>query len=108
MEGVADLEKELQPQPASADRISKTFPLVSKNSRIALVMDDLSRPTPVAKLLPAVLDELKRGGVDPQPDHPYSRSGSAPPDGSERDCISELGKESLQGITLGKSGLWES
>jgi len=61
--GVTDLDKELQRSlqaPIGCQKLSK---LVNKNSHIALVMDDLSRPTPVAKLLPAVLDELKRGGV---------------------------------------------
>ena len=37
--------------------------MVRKRMQVALVMDDLSRPTPVALLLPAVLDELAQGGV---------------------------------------------
>jgi len=31
--------------------------------KVAVVVDDGSRPTPVAKILPAVLDELQSGGV---------------------------------------------
>ena len=63
--GVASLDKELQRSlqaPIGCQMLSK---LVNKNSRIALVMDDLSRPTPIARLLPAILAELKRGGVAP-------------------------------------------
>jgi len=37
--------------------------LVKQGMRVALVMDDLSRPTPVALLLPGVLEELAQGGV---------------------------------------------
>lgn len=33
--------------------------------KVALVIDDLSRPTPVPLLLPAVLEELSKSGVDP-------------------------------------------
>jgi len=37
--------------------------LAKAGMRVALVMDDLSRPTPVALLLPGVLEELAQGGV---------------------------------------------
>ena len=37
--------------------------LVKPGARIALVIDDGSRPTPVARLLPAVLAELQLGGA---------------------------------------------
>ena len=33
------------------------------DARIAIVVDDASRPTPVAQLLPAVLEELRAGGA---------------------------------------------
>ena len=38
--------------------------LVKPGQKIALVMDDGSRPTPVAKILPALLQELHLAGVD--------------------------------------------
>jgi nickel-dependent lactate racemase len=63
--GVTNLDNELQRGPQAPIGCQMLNKLVNKNSRIALVMDDLSRPTPVAKLLPSVLDELKRGGVAP-------------------------------------------
>ena len=81
--GVASLDKELLRSlqaPIGCQKLSK---LVNKNSRIALVMDDLSRPTPVAKLLPAVLEELERGGGSAQPDYPDSCPGRPPPNGSK-------------------------
>jgi nickel-dependent lactate racemase len=40
--------------------------LASADKKIVIVVDDGSRPTPVAKILPAVLDELARCGVDRQ------------------------------------------
>ncbi|MEJ2556759.1 MAG: lactate racemase domain-containing protein [Anaerolineae bacterium] len=39
--------------------------LARPGMKVALVIDDLSRPTPVALILPVVLEELARGGVDP-------------------------------------------
>jgi nickel-dependent lactate racemase len=33
--------------------------LVSKKDKILIIIDDMSRPTPVAKMLPPILDELK-------------------------------------------------
>jgi nickel-dependent lactate racemase len=47
-------------EPIGAMRLSA---MVKPGMRIALVIDDGSRPTPVAKLLPAVLGELQRGGA---------------------------------------------
>jgi nickel-dependent lactate racemase len=63
--GVTNLDQELHRSLQAPIGCRKLSQLVTKNSRIALVMDDLSRPTPVAKLLPAVLEELKSGGVIP-------------------------------------------
>jgi len=37
--------------------------LAGPGTRIALVIDDASRPTPVAQLLPAVIEEIERGGA---------------------------------------------
>jgi nickel-dependent lactate racemase len=39
--------------------------MVRPGMKIALVIDDESRPTPVALLVPAILSELQRGGVKP-------------------------------------------
>jgi nickel-dependent lactate racemase len=40
--------------------------LARPEMKVALVIDDLSRPTPVALILPAVLEELAQGGVGPE------------------------------------------
>ncbi len=40
--------------------------LARPGMKVALVIDDGSRPTPVARILPAVLAELLRGGVQPE------------------------------------------
>ena len=47
-------------QPIGLPRLSE---LAKPGMKIALVIDDDSRPTPVGQLLPAVLAELKRSGV---------------------------------------------
>lgn len=95
--GVASLDKELQRSlqaPIGCQMLSK---LVNKNSRIALVMDDLSRPTPVARLLPAVLAELKRGGVAPSQIILIPALGvHRPMDQSE--IAQRAGQESLNGL----------
>jgi nickel-dependent lactate racemase len=40
--------------------------LVGPDTRIALVMDDMSRPTPVSRLAPVVLDRLIEAGAKPE------------------------------------------
>jgi nickel-dependent lactate racemase len=40
--------------------------LVGPETRIALVMDDAGRPTPVSRMAPAVLDYLIEAGADPE------------------------------------------
>ena len=39
--------------------------LVEEETEVALVIDDLSRPTPLDQILPTVLEELERGGARP-------------------------------------------
>ncbi len=40
--------------------------LAKPGARVAVVIDDDSRPTPVAEMLPTVLSELEEGGVGPE------------------------------------------
>ena len=47
-------------EPIGCPRLSE---MARSAKKIALVVDDGSRPTPVARFLPAVLDELQQGGV---------------------------------------------
>ncbi len=61
--GVEDIRQETEKalgQPLGMPRLAE---MVSPQTRIALVIDDDSRPTPVAALLPAVVAELERGGA---------------------------------------------
>lgn len=58
-DAAAETERALS-EPIGAMRLSA---MVKPGARIALVIDDGSRPTPVARLLPAVLAELQRGGA---------------------------------------------
>ncbi len=46
--------------PTGSQRLSE---IARPGTKIALVIDDNSRPTPVARILPAVLAELQRAGV---------------------------------------------
>jgi lactate racemase len=38
--------------------------LASKRNRIAIIIDDITRPTPTDKLIPFILEELKQAGVN--------------------------------------------
>jgi len=55
----AEAQRSLQ-EPIGGARLSER---VRPGQKIALVVDDGSRPTPVSKILPAVLAELERGGA---------------------------------------------
>ena len=61
--GVPDARAETARSLAEPTGSAKLSERVKPGTRVALVIDDGSRPTPVAKLLPPVLDELRRGGV---------------------------------------------
>ncbi len=37
--------------------------MVNADSRILIIVDDMSRPTPVHQIVPPLLDELARGGA---------------------------------------------
>ena len=47
-------------EPVGSSRLSG---LVSPGSRIAIIVSDITRPTPSAKLLPSLLEEVRLGGV---------------------------------------------
>ena len=61
--GVADPLQEVESSLRSPIGSLRLWELVKPEMKIALVMDDASRPTPVALLLPSVLAELRRGGA---------------------------------------------
>jgi len=46
--------------PVSSPRLSE---IVHKDSKVALILDDWARPTPVRKILPTLLEELREGGA---------------------------------------------
>jgi nickel-dependent lactate racemase len=55
-----EVRRSLQ-EPVGSPRLRD---LAREGMKVALVLDDLSRPTPAAPILPAVVKELARGGVD--------------------------------------------
>jgi nickel-dependent lactate racemase len=58
----AETERSLK-LPIGFERLSE---MVKSDMKIALIIDDNSRPTPVSLILPAVVDELMKGGVSLQ------------------------------------------
>jgi nickel-dependent lactate racemase len=61
--GVSDTAEEVRRslgQPFGSPRLCD---LARPGTKVAVVIDDVSRPTPVGLVLPAVLEELERGGV---------------------------------------------
>lgn len=64
--GVTNTEAETRrslAEPMGMERLSE---LARPGMKIVLIVDDGSRPTPVAKILPAVMEEIRRGGASPQ------------------------------------------
>lgn len=66
MPGVPDPVREFECSLAEPIGMARLSDIVRPAMRIALVMDDDSRPTPVGQALPALLAELQRGGVAPE------------------------------------------
>src|SRR5512140_3354232 len=61
--GVADTQAETRRALQNPVGLPALASLVKPGARVALVIDDHSRPTPQKLLLPAVLAELERGGL---------------------------------------------
>jgi nickel-dependent lactate racemase len=63
--GVADVTAEVERSLTEPVGLGKLSSLVGPDTKIALVVDDASRPTPVAKILPQVMAEIACGGGSP-------------------------------------------
>jgi nickel-dependent lactate racemase len=59
--GESDLIQKALNNPIGSPRLEA---LVKRGSKVAIVVDDNTRPTPTAKILPFVLDRLFQGGVE--------------------------------------------
>jgi lactate racemase len=59
---VPDVNAEVERSLAAPCETPRLREMVHGGSRIALVVDDASRPTPVSSLVPAILREIERGG----------------------------------------------
>jgi nickel-dependent lactate racemase len=64
--GVQDTADEVARSLAEPLGSARLRDLVGEGKEIALVIDDLSRPTPLDLILPTVLEELARGGARPE------------------------------------------
>ena len=58
-EGASLIKKALE-NPIKSTRLSE---IVNPDSRVAIIVSDVTRPTPTAKILPPLLDELYLGGA---------------------------------------------
>jgi lactate racemase len=58
-EGASLIKKALE-SPIESKRLSE---IVNPNSKVAIIVSDVTRPTPTAKLLPPLLEELYLGGA---------------------------------------------
>ncbi len=61
--GEAELIRRAVAEPIGMARFSRR---VGAGKRVLILVDDVSRPTPVDKIVPEVLRELERGGVAPE------------------------------------------
>lgn len=59
----AELDAEVEAALAEPVESARLREIVRPRSRVALLVDDITRPTPTKRILPHVLEELKRGGV---------------------------------------------
>ncbi len=71
--------------------------LVGESTEVALVVDDLSRPTPVKLMLPAVLRELEEGGVRQEDITVFVALGVHRPM-TEEEIASRVGPSALDGL----------
>jgi len=63
MQGVADEVATINysiKNPIQSDRLST---MTSSQDKVLIAVSDITRPTPVAKVLPSLLEELNRGGI---------------------------------------------
>jgi hypothetical protein len=71
---------------------------LAKGKRSALILvDDLSRPTPIDQLLPHILSELRKGGLDPQAVTLLVCGGTHPPI-STAEMARKLGNMDIKSI----------
>ena len=64
--GAGDPAAETARSLGSPSGLPRLAQMTRAGMKVALVIDDDSRPTPVAQMLPVVLQELERGGVGPE------------------------------------------
>ena len=81
--------KERLLQPIGTERLAS---LARKCTSAAIVIDDISRPTPTADLLPLVLDELEEGGIPASATRIVIAAGGHEP-ASNDDNLKKLGAE---------------
>lgn len=95
--------------PLSVDKIKakigdpigtqKLHELAVKKQRVVIVIDDLTRPTPVGSVIPAIIEELYKGGVKQDSISIIIAGGTHAP-ASEEDIARKLGKDIVKAIRV--------
>ena len=86
-----ELTAEALANPIGKPRLRR---LVKPGKRVAVLFDDWTRPTPVAKIIPIVLEELKKGGVNEDQVVLICANGThAPAYMNEERLIAKLGED---------------
>jgi nickel-dependent lactate racemase len=83
-------------QPIGTPALSE---LAKKSGRAAIVVDDLTRPTPAAHILPFLLEELKRGGIHESAVTIIIAGGTHQP-ASPEDMAKKVGSELLSTVRV--------
>ena len=97
MPGVADAADEVRRSLGAPIGSPRLCDLAREGMQVVLVVDDGSRPTPVSTLLPAVLEELERGGVRREAITLVTALGLHRPMGEE-ELAQRVGKTALAGL----------
>jgi nickel-dependent lactate racemase len=89
------IERSLR-NPVGCPGLSK---LASNKKEVAIIVDDKTRPTPAGKLIPIILDELKRAGVK-EKDVTVIVGRGLHPKMTERDIADKLGKSVIDLVNV--------
>lgn len=93
---IADQVSDALAAPIGSPRLGS---LVGQGSRVLLLSDDFTRPTPVAEMLPPVLAELMQAGVQQQDVKILLASGTHRPM-TDEERLQKLGADVLRGYKV--------
>ena len=80
--------------------------IVSNNSTVVLIVDDVTRPTPAAEILPFIIEELLQAGIDKQQISIVLAIGSHRKM-NQKEVESKLGKDVARNYQVINSRFWD-